>query len=90
MGHASLLVQTGGRNILIDPVWSERVSPFAFAGPKRVNAPGVAFGDYNGMPSVAVSLDGEIDQVTSLEIADGRVRAVYAVRNPAKLTRIRH
>ncbi|MGW5572094.1 RNA polymerase sigma-70 factor [Nocardia thailandica] len=56
----------------------------------RMGEPGVAFGDYNGMPSVAVSLDGEIDQVTSLEIADGRVRAVYAVRNPAKLTRIRH
>lgn len=52
--------------------------------------PGVAFGDYNGMPSVAVSLDGEIDQVTSLEIVDGRIQAVYAVRNPAKLTRIRH
>jgi L-ascorbate metabolism protein UlaG (beta-lactamase superfamily) len=43
VGHASLLMQTAGLNILIDPVWSERASPFAFAGPKRVNDPGIPF-----------------------------------------------
>lgn len=43
VGHASWLVQTDGLNILIDPVWSERASPVTFAGPKRVNDPGVAF-----------------------------------------------
>jgi L-ascorbate metabolism protein UlaG (beta-lactamase superfamily) len=30
-------------NILLDPVWSERVSPWTFAGPQRVNDPGIAF-----------------------------------------------
>jgi L-ascorbate metabolism protein UlaG (beta-lactamase superfamily) len=43
VGHASWLIQTGGLNILIDPVWSERVSPLSFIGPKRHNAPGIAF-----------------------------------------------
>ena len=43
VGHASLLLQTAGLNMLIDPVWSQRVSPVAFAGPKRVNEPGIAF-----------------------------------------------
>ena len=43
VGHATMLVQTGGLNILTDPVWSERVSPVSFAGPKRVRAPGIAF-----------------------------------------------
>jgi L-ascorbate metabolism protein UlaG (beta-lactamase superfamily) len=43
VGHASILVQTGGRNILIDPVWSDRASPLRFAGPKRVNDPGIPF-----------------------------------------------
>jgi L-ascorbate metabolism protein UlaG (beta-lactamase superfamily) len=43
VGHASFLLQTGGLNILLDPVWSERASPFTFAGPKRVRAPGIAF-----------------------------------------------
>jgi L-ascorbate metabolism protein UlaG (beta-lactamase superfamily) len=43
VGHASLLFQTAGLNLLIDPVWSERVSPLSFVGPKRVNDPGIAF-----------------------------------------------
>jgi L-ascorbate metabolism protein UlaG (beta-lactamase superfamily) len=45
IGHASLLIQTAGLNILTDPVWSERVSPFSFLGPKRHNPPGVPFDD---------------------------------------------
>jgi L-ascorbate metabolism protein UlaG (beta-lactamase superfamily) len=43
VGHASVLMQTGGMNFLFDPVWSERASPFMFVGPKRVNDPGIAF-----------------------------------------------
>ncbi|WP_168990407.1 MBL fold metallo-hydrolase [Aureimonas flava] len=43
VGHATLLVQAGGLNILTDPVWSERVSPVSFAGPRRVVEPGIAF-----------------------------------------------
>jgi hypothetical protein len=35
IGHASLLLQAGGLNILIDPVWSNRASPVSFAGPRR-------------------------------------------------------
>ena len=53
IGHASWLVQTGGLNILVDPVWSERVSPFAFAGPRRRNDPGVAF---EALPDIDVVL----------------------------------
>ncbi len=45
VGHATMLLQTAGLNILTDPVWSERVSPFRFIGPKRRNAPGIAFDD---------------------------------------------
>jgi L-ascorbate metabolism protein UlaG (beta-lactamase superfamily) len=43
IGHASFLIQIAGRNILIDPVYAERASPVSFAGPRRANAPGVAF-----------------------------------------------
>lgn len=45
VGHSTLLVQTAGLNILTDPVWSNRVSPVPFAGPRRVNAPGIRFED---------------------------------------------
>lgn len=53
VGHASFLIQAGGLNILIDPVWSERASPVGFAGPKRVRAPGIAFDD---LPPIDVVL----------------------------------
>jgi L-ascorbate metabolism protein UlaG (beta-lactamase superfamily) len=43
VGHASVLIQAGGLNVLTDPVWSERASPLSFAGPRRVWAPGIAF-----------------------------------------------
>jgi L-ascorbate metabolism protein UlaG (beta-lactamase superfamily) len=55
VGHASFLVQTRGKNLLLDPVWSERASPVAFAGPKRVNAPGIAFSDLPPIDAVLVT-----------------------------------
>jgi L-ascorbate metabolism protein UlaG (beta-lactamase superfamily) len=55
VGHASLLIQTAGLNILLDPVWSKRASPFRFIGPKRVNDPGVAFADLPPIDVVLVS-----------------------------------
>jgi L-ascorbate metabolism protein UlaG (beta-lactamase superfamily) len=55
VGHASLLLQTAGLNILIDPVWSERASPFSFVGPKRVNDPGIDFGALPPIDAVLVS-----------------------------------
>ena len=55
VGHASLLIQTAGLNILLDPVWSKRASPFRFVGPKRVNDPGIAFADLPPIDVVLVS-----------------------------------
>jgi L-ascorbate metabolism protein UlaG (beta-lactamase superfamily) len=43
VNHATLLLQTEGKNILTDPIWSERASPFSFVGPKRYRHPGIAF-----------------------------------------------
>jgi L-ascorbate metabolism protein UlaG (beta-lactamase superfamily) len=55
VGHASWLIQTAGINILVDPVWSERASPFRFAGPKRVNDPGISFAELPPIDAVLVS-----------------------------------
>ncbi len=38
IGHSTLMVSIDGINLLTDPVFSERASPFSFAGPKRVTA----------------------------------------------------
>ena len=55
IGHASLLIQTWGLNLLLDPVWSKRASPFRSIGPKRVNDPGVNFSDLPPIDAVLVS-----------------------------------
>jgi len=55
IGHATVLVQTNGLNILADPIWSERASPFSIAGPKRVRAPGVRFEDLPKIDVVLIS-----------------------------------
>ncbi len=55
VGHATLLIQTAGLNILTDPVWSQRASPVRFAGPQRVNAPGIAFDDLPPIDLVLLS-----------------------------------
>jgi L-ascorbate metabolism protein UlaG (beta-lactamase superfamily) len=43
IGHATLLVQIGGLNVLTDPHWGERASPLAWAGPRRLSPPGIPF-----------------------------------------------
>ena len=55
VGHATVLLQTEGLNILTDPIWSERASPFSVAGPKRVTEPGIRFADLPKIDLVLVS-----------------------------------
>lgn len=45
VNHATFLIQTQRLNLLTDPVWSERVSPVSFIGPKRHRVPGIHFHD---------------------------------------------
>jgi len=42
----------------------------------------------NGAPGLVLSHDGVVFQTMSLEIADGRIAAVYTMRNPEKLARL--
>ncbi|MBP0443932.1 MBL fold metallo-hydrolase [Roseomonas sp. SSH11] len=43
IGHATFLIRiAGGPTLLTDPIWSDRCSPFAFAGPRRARSPGLA------------------------------------------------
>ncbi|MDE1149786.1 MAG: MBL fold metallo-hydrolase [Azospirillaceae bacterium] len=55
VGHATVLVQVAGLNLLVDPVWSDRVSPVSWAGPRRVEAPGVAFDDLPPIDAVLLT-----------------------------------
>lgn len=55
IGHATLLVQVAGLNVLTDPQFSERASPVSFAGPGRHQPPGVALADLPRIDLVVVS-----------------------------------
>ena len=55
VGHVTLLIQTQGLNILTDPVWSDRASPFTWIGPKRVHPPGISFEDLPPIDLVLIS-----------------------------------
>jgi len=55
VGHATLLIQLAGLNILTDPVWSDRASPLAFAGPRRVTAPGIRLDDLPPIDAILLS-----------------------------------
>lgn len=55
IGHSSMLIQAAGVNILVDPVWSDRTSPFRSIGPRRHNPPSVAFDDLPPIHAVLVT-----------------------------------
>lgn len=55
VGHATILIQISGYNILTDPVWSERASPVTFAGPRRHNPPGIMFDQLPRIDVVLIS-----------------------------------
>jgi L-ascorbate metabolism protein UlaG (beta-lactamase superfamily) len=55
INHATVLLQIDGKNILIDPIWSERASPFTWIGPKRVKLPGVKIEDIPPIDIILIS-----------------------------------
>jgi L-ascorbate metabolism protein UlaG (beta-lactamase superfamily) len=55
VGHATVLLRVGGRTVLTDPHFSERASPFTFAGPKRVVPPVPALADLPHIDTVVIS-----------------------------------
>lgn len=55
INHSTFLIQTDSLNIITDPVYSKRVSPFSFAGPKRMRPPGIHFEDLPHLDIVLIS-----------------------------------
>ena len=53
VNHSTFLIQVDGLNILTDPIWDDRASPFSWAGPKRMQPPGINFDD---LPKIDIVL----------------------------------
>ncbi|MEU3713180.1 MBL fold metallo-hydrolase [Streptomyces catenulae] len=57
MGHSSALAEIDGHRLLFDPVWGERCSPFAWAGPKRLHPAPVELAALAPVDAVVISHD---------------------------------
>ena len=55
VGHATVLIQHQGINVLTDPMFSDRASPLSFAGPKRVTRPALALAELPRVDVVVIS-----------------------------------
>ena len=58
------------------------------AGLARFGSAALRPAQVNGYPALVLRLDDEVDTVIAVRIDDGRITGLYAVRNPAKLSRM--
>jgi L-ascorbate metabolism protein UlaG (beta-lactamase superfamily) len=75
LGHSTVLVEIDGRRVLTDPVWSERASPVAFAGPRRFQPVPVTIEALPPLDAVVISHD-HYDHLDRAAIAALALRGV--------------
>jgi N-acyl-phosphatidylethanolamine-hydrolysing phospholipase D len=88
VGHSTLLVQLGSVNVLTDPVWGERVSPWRSLGPRRLVPPGIPI---DALPPIDIVLLSHnhydhLDARTVRTLATAQPRARWVV--PLRLARL--
>jgi L-ascorbate metabolism protein UlaG (beta-lactamase superfamily) len=71
LGHSTVLIEIDGVRLLTDPVWGERASPVAFAGPRRFQPVPVPVSALPPLDAVLISHDhyDHLDHPTILELA---------------------
>jgi len=78
IGHTTFLIQADGLNILTDPVFSDRVSPFSFAGLKRLIPPALRLDELPEVHAVVIS-HNHYDHLDSPTIEQLGQRVTYFV-----------
>ena len=71
MGHSTYLVELDSTRTLVDPMWSERASPFPWAGPKRFYPPPIPIEKLPPLDAVLISHDhyDHLDRKTVASLA---------------------
>jgi L-ascorbate metabolism protein UlaG (beta-lactamase superfamily) len=89
MGHSTVLVDIDGMRVLTDPIWSERCSPFQWAGPKRFFPAPAALSDVEGVDAVVISHDhyDHLDMATVIALARAGAHIVVPLGIGAHLER---
>lgn len=72
LGHSTLFIELDGARLLVDPVWSERASPFSWAGPKRFHAPPLPLSELPPVDAVLISHNhyDHLDEATIRTLAE--------------------
>ncbi len=86
IGHSTFLLRTAELSVLIDPVFSERASPVAWAGPRRVHPPGLALAEVPRLDAVLLSHD----HYDHCDMASLRALATGAGREAVFVAPLRH
>ncbi|MCH9610312.1 MAG: hypothetical protein S4CHLAM81_03650 [Chlamydiales bacterium] len=55
INHSTFWVRAFGKNILVDPIWNERCSPFNFIGPRRRHAPPMEVDEFEDLDIVILT-----------------------------------
>ncbi|HEU4622889.1 MAG TPA: MBL fold metallo-hydrolase [Burkholderiaceae bacterium] len=71
IGHSTVLMQLAGINVLSDPQFSERASPFSWIGPKRRTLPAMSMDELPPIDVVVISHDhyDHLDKASVLGLA---------------------
>jgi L-ascorbate metabolism protein UlaG (beta-lactamase superfamily) len=79
LGHSTLIVEIDGKRLLLDPVWSERVSPVSWAGPKRFYPPPLPLAELPTIDAVLISHDhyDHLDHDTIKALASAHTAPFY-------------
>ncbi|MDQ4080942.1 MAG: MBL fold metallo-hydrolase [Gemmatimonadota bacterium] len=90
VGHSTLIVQLGSLNLLVDPVWGERASPWRSIGPRRLVPAAVAMTDMPPIDIVLLSHNhyDHLDAYTVRALAHTHPEAHWAV--PLRLATLVH
>ncbi len=71
-GHSTSLIEIDGVRVLTDPLWSERISPLSWIGPKRWYPPLIQLNDLPPLDAVLISHDhyDHLDYQTMVAMKD--------------------
>ena len=72
LGHSSMLLKVYGEYWLLDPVFSERASPFSFLGPKRFSPMPISIADLPVIDKILISHNhyDHLDKAAVKQLAD--------------------
>ena len=72
-GHATVLVELEGKRVFVDPVFSERVSPVTYVGPKRLHPVPIDLAKVANVDAVVISHNhyDHLDEATTRHLAAG-------------------